>query len=294
MILPPFRDGDAPRDAMRQGAALDRIVAFCLVAHDGAALARFYAALGFVQEGAAWPIAAAESAILGLAGGGMRRAMRLGTARLWIDQYDWPGRPYPEAADAASSCFQHFALATDDIEAAWKHTQAAGATPISRTGPVTLPASSGGVIAVKFRDPEGHPLELIHFPDGGRRGWRGQGILGIDHSAIAVADVERSRAFYRAHGLACGDATLNRGPTQVALDGLDGVRVDVVPMHPAGPGPHVELLHYRHPQGTPPVEPWAIHDVAATRIVWQGSAPTLLRDPDGHIHQIAGAAQAGA
>lgn len=52
------------------------------------------------------------------------------------------------------------------------------------------------------------------------------------------------------------------------------------------------LLHYRHPQGAP-VEPWAIHDVAATRIVWQGS-PALLRDPDGHIHQIDGTAQARA
>ncbi|AVS68247.1 glyoxalase [Paracidovorax avenae] len=279
---------------MQHETAMNRIAAFCLVARDSAALVRFYKALGFVQEASApRPVAAGEAALLGLAGGGMRYAMGLGAARLWIDQYDRPGRPYPDGTDAASRCFQHFALVTNDIAAAWERVQAAGATPVSRASPVTLPASTGRAIAVKFRDPEGHPLELIQFPDGERRGWRGRGILGIDHSAIAVADAERSCAFYRAHGLVGGSATLNHGPTQAALDGLDDVHVDVVPMHPAGPGPHVELLHYRHPQGAP-AEPWAIHDVAATRIVWQGSGPAVLRDPDGHIHQIDGTAQARA
>lgn len=274
---------------MLPGMTLDRITAFCLVARDGAALVRFYAALGFVRDGAPRAIAAEEAALLGLAGGGTRHAMRLGAAVLWIDQYDRPGRPYPVGTDAASRCFQHFALATDGIEAAWERARAAGATPISRSGPVQLPAATGGVVAVKFRDPEGHPLELIQFPDGEHRGWRGHGMLGIDHSAIAVADAERSRAFYRAHGLVEGHATLNQGPTQVALDGLQDVQVDVVPMHPRGPGPHVELLHYRRPRGMP-VEAWAAHDVAATRIVWRGAVPALLRDPDGHLHQIDGTA----
>lgn len=283
---------DAPRP-MRHDMSLDRITAFCLVARDGAALARFYAALGFLQDAPPRIIAAGETALLGLAGGGMRHAMRLGATALWIDQYERPGQPYPDGTDAASQCFQHFALVAGDIEAAWERARAVGATPISRGGPITLPAATGGVVAVKFRDPEGHPLELIHFPDGERRGRHGRGILGIDHSAIVAADAERSRAFYRAHGLKEGSATLNHGPTQVALDGLDGVRVDVVPMHPAGPGPHVELLHYRHPQGAPS-GPWAANDVAATRIVWQGAAPALLRDPDGHLHQIEAAVGATA
>ncbi|MEH3087205.1 MAG: VOC family protein [Xylophilus ampelinus] len=284
LTAPPPRDG-----AAGAGAVLERIAAFCLVARAGAALARFYAALGFVQESVG-PISDAEATLLGLAGGGTRRAMRLGAARLRIDQYDRPGRPYPAGADAASRCFQHFALVADDVGTAWERARAAGAAPIGRGGPVALPASAGGVVAVKFRDPEGHPLELIRFPDAERRGWRGSGILGIDHSAIAVADAERSRAFYRAHGLACGEATLNHGPTQAALDGLDGVRVDVVPMRPPGPGPHLELLHYRQPPGAP-VEPWATHDAAATRIVWRGSASALLRDPDGHLLQVDDAAE---
>ena len=34
-------------------------------------------------------------------------------------------------------------------------------TTISRNGPEALP---GGVVAFKFRGPDGHPLELIQFP----------------------------------------------------------------------------------------------------------------------------------
>ena len=74
------------------------------------------------------------------------------------------GHPYPENATAADLCFQHFALVTRDAAAAWERARAHGATPISIGGPVTLPASAGGVTAVKFRDPEGHPLEFLQFP----------------------------------------------------------------------------------------------------------------------------------
>jgi catechol 2,3-dioxygenase-like lactoylglutathione lyase family enzyme len=263
---------------------LERIAGFCLVAADGEALAGFYQALGFALE-EVHPIAPDEMALLGIAGGGVRRSMRLGDARLHIDRYDRPGRPCPAQADAASPGFQHFALVTDDAEAAWARALGAGATAISRAGPVALPAGAGGVTAVKFRDPEGHPLELIRFPDAARRGWGGRGILGIDHSAVSVADAARSCAFYRGHGLAPGDATLNHGPAQDALDGLDGVRVDVVPMRPARQRPHVELLHYRAPRA-PAGEAWDTRDGVATRIVWQGDGPALLRDPDGHLHQV--------
>ncbi len=40
-----------------------------------------------------------------------------------------------------------------------------GWTAISTDGPQRLPPSSGGVAAFKFRDPDGHPLELLAFPD---------------------------------------------------------------------------------------------------------------------------------
>ncbi|MEO6381251.1 MAG: hypothetical protein ABIO35_04430, partial [Nitrobacter sp.] len=161
----------------------------------------------------------------------------------------------------------------------------AGATPISRECPVTLPKSSGGVTAVKFRDPEGHPLEFLQFPRDVNFEWAGTGIMGIDHTAISVSDVAASQRFYARHGLRPGDATLNHGPTQDTLDGLDGVEVDVVPMNPTHTPPHVEMLGYRRPAGRA-LFPLAPNDIAATRIVWKSEGDALIRDPDGHFQQF--------
>src|SRR3954471_390707 len=74
-------------------------------------------------------------------------------------------------------------------------------TPISRNGPERLPPNTGSVTAYKFRDPEGHPLELTTFPPGvGSAKWhapRGDSVfLGIDHSAITVASSAAAIAFY--------------------------------------------------------------------------------------------------
>ncbi|MGH7046043.1 MAG: VOC family protein [Stellaceae bacterium] len=139
--------------------------------------------------------------------------------------------------------------------------------------------------AVKFRDPEGHPLELLQFPHGVNPDWDGRGIMGIDHSAISVSDVAASRRFYARHGLDEGAAMVNHGPAQVALDGLDDVDVEVVPMNPTTKPPHVEMLAYRHPVGRA-LSPLAANDIAATRIVWRSEGEALIRDPDGHLHQL--------
>ncbi|SFP51659.1 VOC family protein [Sphingomonas rubra] len=263
-----------------------RIAAFRLVTQQPEVLVAFYAALGFTV-GNPRPIDADELAMLGVMGAGVRWSMRLGEATVELDRYDRPGRAYPPDANAASICFQHLALVTDDVEAAWSRARSAGATLISDAGPVTLPRSSGGVTAVKFRDPEGHPLELLSFPDAAEKGWRGRGMLGIDHSAIVAGDRAASEAFYTAHGLTRGDATVNQGGEQAALDGLESPVADVVPMKPTAAPPHVELLHYRRPSGASS-EPVAVEDVAATRIVWHGELPALLRDPNGHLHQTGG------
>ncbi len=263
-----------------------RIAAFRLVTQQPDVLVAFYAALGFTI-GDPRTIDDGELAMLGIVGGGMRWSMWLGGATVELDCYDLLGRPYPADANAASICFQHLALVTDDVDAAWSDARSAGATLISEVGPVTLPESSGGVTAVKFRDPEGHPLELISFPDAVEEGWHGSGMLGIDHSAMVVSDLSASQAFYTAHGLTCGDATLNQGSEQMALDGLENPVADVVPMEPAAAPPHVELLHYHQPPGASS-KPVAVNDVAATRIVWHEGPPALLRDPDGHLHQTGG------
>lgn len=261
------------------------IAGFRLVTADPAALAAFYRAIGFAI-GAAAPIPAAEMELLGLAGGGSRIAMSLGPGRVDLDTFDRPGRPYPGGSTACDLVFQHLALVTDDAEAAWRRACDAGATQISRAGPVTLPRSAGGVKAVKFRDPEGHPLEFLQFPRGANAAWNGSGILGVDHSAISVSDIAASRRFYARHGLSAGAATVNHGPTQDALDRLDGVEVDVLPMHPADKPPHLELLGYRHPVGRSPSPRSAVNDIAATRIVWRSDGDALVCDPDGHLHQL--------
>ena len=61
-------------------------------------------------------------------------------------------------------------------------------------------------------------------------------------------------------------------------------------MQPAAGTPHLELLGYHVPRGAagPALQ---ANDVAATRIVWRGTRAALLRDPDGHLQQIATSGQ---
>ena len=263
-------------------ARLTAILAFRLVTAEPERLADFYTGLGFTR-GEAKPVPASEMALLGLEGTGVRLPLQLGDQSVELDQFAGTGQPYPSDVTGADTRFQHLALVTDDAAAAWSRASALGAMPISLAGPVTLPASSGGVIAVKFRDPEGHPLELLQFPRGSR--WTDSGLLGIDHSAISVTDVDASGRFYDTLGLSIRGRTLARGPTQAALDGLAGAEVDVVPLMPAVAMPHLELLGYRTPVPRH-AEPLAPNDVAATRIVWSADRDALLRDPDGHLHLL--------
>lgn len=264
--------------------SLTAIIAFRLTTANPARLARFYRDLGFKVERRE-KIPDEEIALLGLDRGGTRLSLSLEKQRVDLDNFDEPGLPYPAGATSADLCFQHLALVTDDVHSAWSRATAAGAMPISTQGPVTLPASAGGVTAVKFRDPEGHPLELLQFPRKTGSRWRGVGILGIDHSAISVSDSDASRRFYEELGLSVHGPTLNRGPTQEELDGLVKVEVDVVPMTPRQNTPHLELLGYREPIGRP-AGPSSANDVAATRVVWAADHSALIRDPDGHLQLL--------
>ena len=260
------------------------IIGFRLVTANPARLVAFYQALGF-DVGEAAPIPAADMKLLGLTGAGSRITMSLGRSRVDLESFDHPGRPYPGGATACDLVFQHLALVTDDAAAAWRRARDAGATPISRERPLRLPKSAGEVTVVKFRDLEGHPLEFIQFPRDANSNWKGTGVMGIDHSAISVRDVAASRRFYAHGGLSEAVAAINQGRAQDALDGLDDVQVDVVPMNPPHGRPHVEMLGYRHPVGRT-MRPLAPNDIAATRIVWQSNGDGLLRDPDGHLHQL--------
>ena len=103
--------------------------------------------------------------------------------------------------------------------------------------------------------------------------------LGVDHTAIAVADLARSQAWYEARGFREIGRSLNTGPEQDRLDGLDGVAVDIVALAPPGAGPHLELLAYRTPSPAP-AQAVSDGDIAATRTLLGGGAGG--RDPDGH------------
>ena len=267
------------------------ITGFGIVTADLPRLVQFYRdVLGFAAQGEERPIDQAEIALLGLSGNGRRQVMSLGRQTISIDQFEQTGRSYPPGSDAASLWFQHLALVVSDMGEAF--AQLRDVVPISQGGPQQLPSSSGGVQAFKFRDPDGHPLELLQFPrDRTPNAWRtdqrsvGQIGLGIDHSAVSVADADASTAFYRALGLSIGDRTLNEGPEQKRLDALRGVKVAVVSMVPLEGTPHLELLGYQIPSGDPGPALEA-NDVAATRIIWGGSEAKLIRDPDGHLHQV--------
>lgn len=239
--------------------------------------------------------------------------LALGAQALTLTEFP-DAAPYPKDHASNDSCFQHCAIVVDDMDAACDRAMRHGAAAITLDGPQTLPPSTGSVAAFKFRDPDGHPLELIAFPDGtGDPVWQSAQAaspsLGIDHSAISVADVERSILFYELLGLRVAAHGLNRGVEQDRLDNLAGVEVDVVALEATASTPHLELLGYRHPHGraNPPA---GLTAVGADRLAWQagkvdmlldaltdsdftdaivasgfiaGATVALLRDPDGHL-----------
>jgi catechol 2,3-dioxygenase-like lactoylglutathione lyase family enzyme len=206
-------------------------------------------------------------------------------------------------APANSTAFQHFAIVVSDIDKAMqKLSGCQGWSPISRAGPQALPPASGGVAAFKFRDPEGHPLELLWFPDDARPpawGDRRPGtFLGIDHSAITVANAARSIAFYQGLGFFVLSRQVNRGSEQERLDDLDGTVVEVTSLaSPTGAAPHLELLCYQNPNVIAEVA--AMDDPRSTRLILESGDcdrgtnqakrstsivdETCMRDPDGHV-----------
>ncbi len=252
------------------------------VPHLDGAVDFYAAALGFQPTGPAIEDAAL-AALLGVAKL-RRQRMRLGAQEIELTECFPPGAAYPPAMRANDPGFQHIAIVTTEIGAASRRVLRFGAVPIS-AAPVQLPALSGGVHAFKFRDPDGHPLELLEFPAHVARN-------GFDHSAIGVTDVARSIEFYTAIGLTLDARQLNQGSAQDGLDGLRSVIVDVVALHPDRPTPHVELLGYRSPEPRF-IAPYGLADICADRLVFSAAAGalTLLRDPDGHVILLDGRAE---
>jgi catechol 2,3-dioxygenase-like lactoylglutathione lyase family enzyme len=265
------------------------------------ALAAFYCgALGFTRAGRASLGGEDFARAMGLSAARAEAVtLRLGAQSIELLAFAQPGRPYPAERRSDDPIFQHMAIVVTDMRAAHARlSRHPGWAPVSTEGPQRLPATSGGVTAFKFRDPEGHPLELLEFPPGAAPpAWaaaRGpEPCLGIDHSAIVVSDTMASAGFYAGLGFGALGGSLNHGPEQQRLDGLAGAEVRVTALGHGTALPHLELLDYRHPRpGRPGPSRHASNDVATARLVLrppgqprqpaEWSRARLLEDPDGH------------
>jgi catechol 2,3-dioxygenase-like lactoylglutathione lyase family enzyme len=306
------------RDPSRSGVS--RIDRFGLSVEDLDAAQGFYIdALGFRTVGLETRKGEAFAALTGLDDASARAAvLRLGDQTLELVEFAQRGRPYPAPRAANDPWFQHFAIAVSDMDMAFAQLWRFGQAPISSTGPQRLPPSTGDVTAYKFRDPDGHPLELSQAP---QSHWARQArhpgdqpTLGIDHSALAVTDLDASLRFYvQGLGLRLGTPALNEGSEQARLDGLDDPVVDIATLTTPLRGPHLELLHYRKPKSLQSPRTFGVSDIASARLVMhtndldrtaeqalaaggtrvsRGIVATstarrcLLRDPDAHLVEL--------
>src|SRR5215510_2827618 len=181
--------------------------------------------------------------------------MRLGDESIELVEFLAPrGRPIPVDSRSNDLWFQHFAIIVSDMDRAYailrqNHVEHAS------SGPQRLPdwnKNAGAIEAFYFKDPDGHPLEILHFPPGkGDPKWQAKTdrvFLGIDHTAIAVSNTDRSLKFYRdLLGLRVAGESENYGTEQEHLNNVFGARLRITALRaPAGPG--IELLEYLTPR----------------------------------------------
>lgn len=248
--------------------------------------------------------------------------MRLGGESIELIQFLAPrGRPIPVDSRSNDLWFQHFAVIVSDMERAYAILRENKVEHAS-SGPQRLPdwnKNAGGIEAFYFKDPDGHPVEILHFPAGkGDPKWQAKTdrvFLGIDHTAIAVSSTDASLKFYRdLLGLRVAGESENYGTEQEHLNNIFGARLRITALRaPSGPG--IELLEYLSPRDGRPypsderandlvhrqteLEADAIDSVTAplraAAVPFVSSAPAtfrdgkigfttglVIRDPDGH------------
>ena len=252
--------------------------------------------------------------------------MRLGDEYLELQQFLAPrGRPVPIDSHSNDRWFQHVAIIVSDMTAAYARLRSFKVEHAS-SGPQRLPdwnPDAGGIEAFYFRDPDGHNLEVLQFPAGkGASKWHardGRLFLGIDHTAIVVADTEASLRFYRdVLGMHVTGSSDNYGTEQEHLNNVFGAHLRITALR-AAHGPGVEFLEYLAPRTGRPLPPdtqpqdlwyWQVNFCSATPAAFEPalldshasllSAGTieladaqlgwreglLTRDPDGHASLI--------
>jgi catechol 2,3-dioxygenase-like lactoylglutathione lyase family enzyme len=181
--------------------------------------------------------------------------MRLGEESIELSEYLAPrGRPIPADSRSNDRWFQHVAIIVSDMDRAYRWLRELKVEHAS-SGPQLLPKTipnAAGIRAFYFKDPDGHPLEILEFPpDKGAPRWHRKTdrlFLGIDHTAIVVADTERSLGFYRdALGMKVAGESENFGTEQEHLNNVFGARLRITSLRAAA-GPGIELLEYLAPR----------------------------------------------
>lgn len=252
--------------------------------------------------------------------------MRLGDELIELTEYLAPrGRPIPVDSRSHDRWFQHIAIIVNDMDQAYQWLRAhrvEHASPAPQRLPDWNP-NAAGIRAFYFKDPDGHPLEILQFPRGkGDPKWHRASeriFLGIDHTAIVVKDTEASLRCYRdALRLRVVGESENYGPEQERLNNVFGARLRITTLRAAA-GPGVEFLEYLTPRdGRPAPADTRPNDLvhwqttlagddaeAVARAIRGGScamlsssvvAPAeralgftkglLIRDPDGHALKV--------
>ena len=181
--------------------------------------------------------------------------MRLGNESIELAQFLAPrGRPIPVDSRSNDLWFQHIAIIVSDMDRAYAILRRNKVEHAS-SGPQLLPdwnKNAGGIRAFYFRDPDDHPLEILQFPpDKGNPKWHQPSdrlFLGIDHTAIAVADTDSSLKFYRdLLGFRVVGESENYGTEQEHLNNVFGAHLRITALR-AGTGPGIELLEYVSPR----------------------------------------------
>lgn len=254
--------------------------------------------------------------------------LKLGDEVIELTQYESPkGRPLPADSRSNDHWFQHIAIIVSDMERAhdWLHENR---VRHASKDPQRLPdwnQNAAGIKAFYFHDPDGHFLELLEFPpDKGNPKWRRKTdrlFLGIDHTAIVVADTEASMRFYRdTLGFKVVGGSENYGIEQEDLNNVPGAHLRITTLR-APAGPAVEFLEYLHPRDGRPYRADAqtndllhwqttlvVRNMSAlrateARFVSRGAARSgesglanreafIVRDPDGHALKLIAASEA--
>src|SRR6266487_7077685 len=216
----------------------------------------FYSALAFQKISDVEVLGEQYEHLEGVFGARMRIVrMQLGNEFVDLTEYLAPrGRPIPVDSRSNDLWFQHIAIVVRDMDQAFEKLRALKVQFVS-TRPQTLPASlpaAAGIKAFYFRDSDEHNLEVIYFPPGkGDPRWQEKTdnlFLGIDHTAIGIANTEASLHFYRDQlGLRKAGESENFGTEQEHLNQVFGAHLQITGMRAAS-GPGIEFLEYLTPR----------------------------------------------